>query len=180
MIGVVGLPLLMAAAHLPNLQFPRYFIVSGTLLLLWAGEMLGRGFAAGGINRLLAIAALAIMVSGNISSLLQFYEYGRGSYLAMVDEVTKDGAATYASNHDFRTAMTVDYFAERMGRRASLVAKDRLCAERPAWLIIEGDIDEQSQRVEPASGCALAYERTDASRNWGLSGLSWILYRRRD
>ncbi|RWP79584.1 hypothetical protein [Mesorhizobium sp.] len=179
-IGIVGLPALMCAANLPNLQIPRYFIVSGTLLLLWTGEMLGRGFDAGGFKRYLAAGALAVMMSGSISSLLQFYEYGRGSYASIVGQMTQNGATTYASNHDFRTAMVVDYFAARTGRQAWFVPKDELCIRRPAWLIMEGDPDIQSKRVEPASACALAYERTDASRNWGLSGLSWTLYRRRD
>jgi hypothetical protein len=179
-IGIVGLPLLMGLAHLPNLEFPRYFIVSATLLLLWAGEMLGRGFGAGGVGRLLAVASLAAILCGSMASLLQFYEYRRGSYAAMVEQMTANGAATYASNQDFRTAMIVDYFAQRMGRRASLVSGDKMCGERPAWLILEGAVDEQPQHLDPTPACALAYERSDASRNWGLSGLSWTLYRRQD
>lgn len=179
-IGIIGLPLLMAATHLPNLEFPRYFIISGTLLLLWAGEMIGRGLAARGTARLFAVGALAIVVSGSISSLLQFYQYGRGSYAAMVDEMTRNGAAAYASNSDFRTAMVVDYFAARTDRRAWLVPENRMCADRPAWLILEGDVDKQAEHVEPTAACALAYERADASRHWGFSGLSWTLYRRQD
>ncbi|MER9682360.1 hypothetical protein NKJ23_24065 [Mesorhizobium sp. M0184] len=179
-IGIIGLPLLMTAAHLPNLEFPRYFIISGTLLLLWAGEMIGRGLDARGTVRLLAMGALAIVVSGSISSLLQFYQYGRGSYAAIVDEMTRKGATTYASDGNFRTPIVVNYFAARMDRRALLVPDDGMCTERPAWLVLEGDVDKQAEHVQPTAACALAYERADASRHWGFSGLSWTLYRRQD
>ena len=177
-IGIVGLPALMAVAHLPNVEFPRYFIVSGTLLLLWAGDMVGRGFDAGGTRRLCAAGMLVLVAGGSIALLARFYEFGRGSYSDMVDEMTKSGAATYATNADFRTGMVVDYFAARMGRQASLVTQDRICAGRADWLILEGDTQKQPERV--AFDCALAYERAGASTFWGLSGLGWTLYSRRD
>lgn len=178
-IGVVGLPFLMAAAHLPNLEFPRYFLVSATLMLLWAGEVLGRGFDSGSRYRLLAAGALAAMVIGCTVSLLRFYEHGRGSYSTIVEQVTQ-GSATYGSNQDFRTSMIVDYFAERSGRHASLVTDDKICSERPDWLILEGAADTQVQNVQPMPGCALFYGHAEASPSWGLSGLGWALYRRLD
>ncbi|TPL51434.1 hypothetical protein [Mesorhizobium sp. B2-4-6] len=177
-IGIVGLPALMAVAHLPNVEFPRYFIVSGTLLLLWAGDMIGRGFDAGGTRRLCAAGMLMLVAGGNAALLARFYEHGRGSYSDMVGEVTKSGAATYATNADFRTGMVVDYFAMRMGRQASLVTQDKICAGRAEWLILEGDPQKQPERVD--FDCALAYERAAASTFWGLSGLGWTLYSRRD
>lgn len=177
-IGIVGLPALMAAAHLPNVEFPRYFIVSGTLLLLWAGDLIGRGFDAGGKRRLFAAGMLVLVAGGNAALLAHFYEHGRGSYSEMVDEMTKSGAATYATNADFRTGMVVDYFAARIGRQASLVTQDKICAGRADWLILEGDTQKQPERVD--FDCALAYERAGASTFWGLSGLGWTLYSRRD
>ncbi|TPI23035.1 hypothetical protein [Mesorhizobium sp. B4-1-1] len=177
-IGIVGLPALMAVAHLPNVEFPRYFIVSGALLLLWAGDMIGRGFDAGGTRRLCAAGMLMLVAGGNAALLVRFYEHGRGSYSDMVGEMTKSGAATYATNADFRTGMVVDYFAMRMGRQASLVTQDKICAGRAEWLILEGDPQKQPERVD--FDCALAYERAAASTFWGLSGLGWTLYSRRD
>ncbi|MDX8460175.1 hypothetical protein [Mesorhizobium humile] len=177
-VGVVGLPALMAAAHLPNLEFPRYFIVSGALLLLWAGEMIGRGFDAGGVRRLCAAGVLMLVAGGNVALLARFYEQGRGSYSSIVDEMTRSGAATYATNADFRTGMVVDYFAARMGRQASLVTQDKICAGRADWLVLEGDPQKLPERV--GFDCALAYERAGASTYWGLSGLGWTLYSRRD
>ncbi|WFP60815.1 MULTISPECIES: hypothetical protein [unclassified Mesorhizobium] len=177
-IGIVGLPLVMGVARLPNLGTPRYFLVSGTLLLLWTGEMLGRGFDAGRMKGLLAFGALAVVVAGAASSLLGFYQYGRGSYSVIVEKVTANGTATYASNSSFRTVMVVDYFAARSNRKASLVPQSKVCAERPGWLIYEGDPDAQPVTIEPKCG-DLVYDRAESSRYWGLSGLSWTLYQGR-
>jgi hypothetical protein len=177
-IGIVGLPALMAVAHVPNVEFPRYFLVSGTLLLLWAGEMIGRGFDTGGTRRLCAVGILMLVVGGNVALLARFYEHGRGSYSDMVDEMTNSGAATYATNADFRTGMVVDYFAARKDRQASLVPQDKICAGRAEWLILEGDPQKQPEHV--GFDCALAYQRAGASTFWGLSGLGWTLYSRRD
>jgi hypothetical protein len=179
-IGILGLPYLMAVAHLPNVGFPRYFLISGTLLLLWAGEMLGRGFEIGGKKLLLTAVALVTVLAGNAWSLVQFYQYGRGSYLPIIEQMTQDGATSYASNHDFRTATVVGYFTRRMGRQASFVPTDKMCEERPTWLILEDAVGKQPQHVEPVPGCVLAYERTAGSTHWGLSGLDWTLYRLQD
>ncbi|TJV69057.1 MAG: hypothetical protein E5X76_26350 [Mesorhizobium sp.] len=179
-IAIVGLPVVMALARLPNAEFQRYFLVPATLMLLWAGETLGHGFAAGGRYRLFAAVAIVAILAGTTTLLLPFYEYGRGSYAAMVDRMTRDGAANYATNQEFRTVMTVDYFAKRLGRQASFVSLDKICDERPSWLILEGPIDRQPQYVEAVPTCRSAYERVDASTSWGLSGLAWTLYQRRD
>lgn len=180
LIGIVGLPIVMAIARQPNVEFQRYFLVPATLMLLWAGELLGRGFAAGGRYRLFAAAAIVAILAGTTAFLLPFYEYGRGSYAVMVDKMTRDGAADYATNQEFRTVMIVDYFAERLGRQASFVATGKMCDRRPSWLILEGPIDRQPQHVDAAPDCGLAYERVEASTSWGLSGLAWTLYQRRD
>lgn len=179
MIGIVGLPLLMAAAHLPNVEFPRYFLVSATFLLLWSGELLGRGFDSGGRYRLLAIAGLIVILVGSASSLVQFYKYGRGSYSTMVAQVAQDADATYASNHDFRTSMVVDHFAGRAGLKASLVTNEKICSNRPRWLILEAAAGIQLQNIQP-NNCAVSYVLVDATTSWGLSGMRWLLYRRQD
>ncbi|WP_189599497.1 hypothetical protein, partial [Mesorhizobium sp. M4B.F.Ca.ET.169.01.1.1] len=92
----------------------------------------------------------------------------------------RNGATSYASNQDFRIAVIVNYFAKRLGRQSLLVAADKICDERPSWLILEGSIDRQPQYVDAAPACRSAYERVDASTSWGLSGLAWTLYQRRD
>ncbi|WP_189546629.1 hypothetical protein, partial [Mesorhizobium sp. M2E.F.Ca.ET.209.01.1.1] len=99
------------AAQLPTLDFPRYFLVSATLLLLCAGELLALGFAAAGIYRLVAVGGLVAILAGTMTFLLPFYEKERGSYAVIVEEMTRNGATSYASNQDFRIAVIVNYFA---------------------------------------------------------------------
>ncbi|MBZ9794491.1 hypothetical protein [Mesorhizobium sp. ES1-4] len=178
--GIIGLPILMAITQLPNLHFARYFLVSATLLLLCAGELLALGVAAAGVYRLVAMGGLVAILAGTTTFLLPFYEKGRGSYAVFVEEMTRGGATGYASNQDFRIAVIVNYFAKRMGRQPSLVAADKICDERPSWLILEGATDRQPEHVAATSDCMLAYDRVDASTSWGLSGQGWTLYKRQD
>jgi hypothetical protein len=178
-IGIVGLPILMAQLRLPNLEFPRYFLTSGALLLLWAAEMLGRGFDAAGWKRWAVSLALAAMVVGNGVSLVRFYEAGRGSYAPIVDRMTREGPAAYASNKEFRTSKLVAFFARRQGRQADLVKAEDWCAEKPDWLIVEIQ-SEPPKPLELAPGCDLAYEHVETSATWGPSGIPWALYRKRE
>jgi hypothetical protein len=178
LIGIAGLPLLMVAARLPNLEFSRYFLVSGMLLLLWTGEMIGRGVAAGGLGRVAAVALLAATLAASAGSLERFFEYGRGSYRPMVERMTREGPAAYVSNQELRTVMTVDFFASRLGREARFVPRQEWCSGRAEWLILDGEI-EPSPSVRPAD-CAPAYDRVESSRPWSFSGVAWALYRRRD
>lgn len=178
-IGIVGLPILMAQARLPNLEFPRYFLVSGTLLLLWVAEMLGRGIDAAGWKRWAAAVMLLAIVVGSAISLSRFYEAGRGSYASIVDRMTRDGPATYASNKEFRTQKVVDFFTARQRRQADLVEAADWCAKEPDWLILEIR-SEPPKRIETAPGCGLSYELLEETKTWGLSGIAWALYRKRE
>lgn len=177
-IGICGLPLLIAVAHMPNVEFPRYFLVSGTLLLLFVGELLGRGFQARGRGVLFSAAALAGILVGNTGSLIEFYKHGRGSYSGIVDQMTLGDDSSYATSHDLRTGMVVDYFTDRLHRQATLVPADKMCSTPPDWLILERATNEQQQLAQPAQGCTLTFERTDTARAWGLAGTGWTLYRR--
>lgn len=177
-IGIVGLPVLMAQLRLPNLEFPRYFLVSGVLLLLCTAEVLGRGLETAGWARRLAACGVAAMLIANAFSLSAFLGAGRGSYAAIVDRMTSDGPANYASSNEFRTPKIVRFFAARLDREARLVPAGEWCAKRPAWLIVEvkGSLPPDS---ESAPGCGLIYDLAETTESWGLSGGAWALYRKR-
>lgn len=175
-IGVVGLPLLMMQMRLPNLEFPRYFLTSGVLLLLWAADVVGRSAGQAGAPRIAAATAMTAILAGNALSLLNFYQMGRGSPAAVVDAMTRAGPAAYAADHAFRTGMTVDFFARRLGHEARLVTAEDWCAERPAWLVVETRKRPAEPR-EAAPGCDLAYDLVQVAPVWGLSGIPWALYR---
>jgi hypothetical protein len=93
--------------------------------------------------------------------------------------MTSNGAAAYASNKEFRTGKVVDFFAAREGREAHLVLAANWCGERPDWLIIELR-SEPPATVEHAPGCDLVYDHVETSDPWGLSGIAWALYRKRE
>lgn len=179
-IGIVGLPLAMMAAHLPNLVFPRYFLVSGTLLLLWAGEMIGRGLEARGARRAGACLALAAVLAGNGLSLRTFMEHGRGAYAGPVAMMVAEGDTTYGTNHVLRTAMVVDHFARGLPHSATAVATpSEMCMARPQWFILDSD-NPAPETLSPDRNCDLRYRQVAAYDYWGLSGIRWVLYRRQD
>lgn len=172
-IGIVVLPAVMLVARLPNLEFPRYFIVSGTLLLLLVAEVIGRCLDATGSKRILGGAALAAMVGGGMLHLKNFSAEHRGFYQRMVAEMTAAGPTTYAAAQDFRTAMLVDHFD--VEKRATLIPHAQWCAARPEWFIL--DLDPAPPPVAAPTDCGLSYRRVDMTMPWGLSGFPWALYR---
>lgn len=178
-IGIVLLPGLMAQLHLPNLEFPRYFLVSGVLLLLWIAETLGRGLETRGWRRWAAALTLAVVLLGNGISLYRFFDAGRGSYSSIVDEMTAAGPATYSSTNGFRIPKVVDFYAGRLGRHTHFAPSDNWCLVRPDWLIVEMR-DRSAQPTEQAQECDLVYDRVETAPSWGLSGIGWALYRKRD
>ncbi|MGE0279222.1 MAG: hypothetical protein AB7P20_01225 [Rhizobiaceae bacterium] len=177
-IGIVILPAMMFAARLPNLEFPRYFLVSGTLMLLLAGGLIGRGLANQGLPRIVASLFLVGMSIGNAISLAHFFELGRGSYSGIIATMGSQGPATYATGQDARLKRMVDYFAARKEMRLTLVKRDDWCGGRPQWLIID-EID-QPARVDADAACGLRFDRATETRHYGLSGANWTLYRRVD
>lgn len=106
-------------------------------------------------------AAVAVI---GVAGLVLRVPGARGSYAAMVDRMTRDGPANYATNQQFRTVMTVDYFAKRLGppgivclprqnmRRASVLADPR-GAYRPAAAICRGRADLQVGTASTYCGC---------------------------
>lgn len=177
-IGIVILPAIMFAARLPNLEFPRYFLVPGTMIMLLAGSVVGREMAAGGVRQFASIAVLCAFVAGSALSLAQFFELRRGSYGPIVAQMAADGPTTYGTGQDLRVRRMVDYFARRLSASLTHVPADEWCAKRPQWVVI--DEPDQPDRVDASKACALSYDRIVETHHSALSGRNWTLYRRVD
>lgn len=178
LIGIVLIPALIFLAQMPNLKFPRYFLVTGTFALLMAGDLLGRSLAAGGARRAAAGVLLCGALLGNAVSLSHFYDLGRGSYTPIVAAMTANGPATFGTGHDSGIRGPVQYYAERLGVTLIHVKPDSWCSQRPTWMIFD-QMGQQAQLIA-AVGCGLRYERVMETRFWGLSGMNWTLFRRLD
>ena len=182
--ALVGLPLLMLIAQLPNLELPRYFLASGILFLFLLADLFGAAWRRGGAFRAAAALALMVILAGNAVSLANFYEHRRSHYgdaLALMAENTGAGEPiVYAADHDFRTSTMVGFLAPARGLATLHVRDTEWCATPPDWLLYDPG------RLSPGrdafgyegEGCALRFERLASWRGWGLSGPDLAVARR--
>ena len=175
--GIVLLPLAMAAAHLPNVQYPRYFLVSMTLLLLWLGDVLAQAIGAGGWRRMLAAACCALFIAGNASAIAAFYAQGRGSYQPTVDRIAADADTSYGASHSLRVPIVVDLLARPHATKPHFIPLEELCAGQPRWFVLDAT-PEPPAALRPSSACDLAYGLVEFHPGSGVSGSDWALYRR--
>lgn len=178
LLGIIAIPLLMLVLQLPNLRFPRYYLLSVILLLLCLAEVIGRGIAAGGWRRGVAVVALVAYLGSNGVSLWRFLDYGRGTYADVLAEMTWDDDASYASSNAFRTEMMIDFYARRAGQDTTLVRLADMCTRRPQWFILEVR-DGVPAETEEWPECDLIYDGVLLTEKWGMSGITWALFRRR-
>lgn len=178
--GVVVLPAVMFLAHLPNLQFGRYFLFSSALFLLFVAEILGFAWRKGGLLKAAAVLVLLAIVVGNAASLRKFVAGGRGHYREAVAEMGATGPFTYGTDSEFRIPMVVDFYSSRLHVAGRNVPSPDWCRDRPDWMVIENAsaLRSGSELSVAAAGCALTYRLVKAFPAWGLSGSTWTLYRR--
>jgi hypothetical protein len=176
--SVILLPGAMFAAHLPNLQFARYYLFAGAMFLVFLADCLGRAWRHGGVWRVVALGMLMAFTLGNAASLRSFFDGRRGHYAAAVARMAQHGAFVYGGDHDFRTPMLVNFFAGHRGVSAQYVTLADWCRTTPEWLLIEDPtIQARTELDVNAPTCALHYRRDGVFPAWGLSGWPWALYR---
>ncbi len=173
------LPGLMLAARLPNLEYPRYFLASGVVLLLCMGDAFGRLWHRAGAWRWAGAVLLAGVLAGQVWPLESLLVDGRGEYSSALVHMASQGRTTYASNVPFATRMVVDHLAP--GRDFVATPRDlKACTDpRPEWLIESSTADAEAPLaliLGPAA-CRAEYERDARYLASPLSGLTWTLYR---
>ncbi len=178
-VGIVFLPAILFAARLPNIEFPRHFLLSGAIFLLFLADLFGRAWERGGVRGGLAAALLAALVVGNLICCSLFIAYGRGHYAEAIAEMGRGGPISYTGTEEFRTSMLVDFFSRRRGLEAHYVKPQDLCRTPPDWLLVENPgWPPPPQSILGAPDCALRFAQQDRFPVWGLSGSTWVLYRR--
>ena len=180
--GILGLPVLMIAAGLPNLDMPRYFLPAGILLMLLLADLFGTAWRRGGAERAVATLALAAILAGNCFALGEFHEHRRshfGEALALMAENTPPGRpVVYAADHDFRVSMMVNFIAPSRDLATTHVPGTRWCATPPDWLLYDpARVARETFRYEGA-GCSLGFERLASWPGWGLSDSDVAVARR--
>ena len=181
-LAIFGLPALHAALHVPSQYFPRFHLTAAIGLVLALSDGLAVLLLRQGAARGFGVVLLALLALGQGAQLRQFLIHGRGDYMAAVREMTANGAATYAADSDRNeTRAVVGYDARRLGRSATMVAEADWCAAPPMWFIV---VVQTSSTADPATemaagpaNCSSRFQLARTFRAWGLSGVTWALYR---
>ena len=175
-IVVIVMPAAMALAQLPNTLFPRYYLLPGLAFLLLLGDLLGALWARTGVLRTAAVVALLAFVIGNGLELAKFYAKGRGNVTEMLGVIARDGPGPITSNTDQRDRIVIGYFQRRVGTDADFVAYADVCATHPRWMLTS-DFHPDMPDETVIGDCRLALHKEAHYAAWGLSGVSWTLYR---
>jgi hypothetical protein len=181
-ISVILLPAAVLAARLPNTDFPRYFLFSGIMFLLFIADIVTSAWLRGGLYRSAAALTLIAIVCGNAISLYHFFSEGRGHYSMAVGRMIENGWIAYGSDHDFRTPMVVNFYSQKRGVHPDYIRIRDWCTDHPPdWYIVESPDDPilayaLANLTFPT--CTLRFRRTETFSYWGLSGRQWVLYRR--
>jgi hypothetical protein len=179
--AIVILPALMFAARLPNTEFPRHFLFSAVIFLLFVSDLLAMLWRRGGAPRAIAAVLIVAMLTGQALALTRLYATGRGHYVDAIATMAAEGPFTYGSDHDFRNAMVIDFYAGRHMGTATLVPEAQWCEHAPTWWLSQETRWPQPERLTLGSPrCGIAYERRHVYPVWGLSGPTLTLYHRVD
>lgn len=181
-LGII--PLILVIAHLPNLQYPRYYLGLLVALCYWLSIIIARASRANGFKRIISGALSIAFIVGQISQFAEFSTTKRGQYRLAIEEILNAGGTLYSSAEPHRTVVTVDYFLTTHFPDVSLAHRSLEeidCAAAPQWYIAEILTpleDLQQHATLRAQDCAVVFDLHKVFQDHGLSGVSWALYRR--
>jgi hypothetical protein len=163
--------------------FPRYFLVSITLLLMLNGWLAGEYFQRGGARRLIAAVFVIVWMAGNLSEVAFFARDGRGHYREAVDDMARATADTeirVSSNSDFRTSTLLAFYRRYLPEGRTLVYYPRRSGPHPTadWRIVEDVEPNISPSSEVEDDLGNRFRLMKRLPFYGLSGCQWSLYER--
>jgi hypothetical protein len=173
-LALVVLPLVVFALRPPNVQFPRYYLPSGVVLLLYLAHLFAFAWRSGTPARALALAAFLGIGLGNTAALQHFYASGRGDPRAMLDRIAESPQPVVATG--VRDRWVIDYLIGRYRIPVTTVAWDTFCNTGPRWMLTSNSELPDTLRVDRAD-CKATLHRESITPYWGISGAAWALYR---
>jgi len=161
----------------------RYVVVCFPFYYLMMSYLLAKAFRVyNKALRFLLVLAMSLYCVGQCSRLVPFFQYGRGSYQAIVTEMANSSSLneiTVGSDNDFRNKMVLSFYARFLPNQKKIRYIDQQFwnGHPPAWLIVH-DLDE-SAVPEPwiQASSDQMYRLIKAEKFSGNSGFSWFLYR---
>ncbi|MGE4605622.1 MAG: hypothetical protein AAEJ52_02650 [Myxococcota bacterium] len=175
-------PVLIFLVAAPKLLFPRYFWVCIPFLYLLAANVLGwihRGTRTGkGVYWVL----LAAFVLANGAKTLEHVSVGRTNYadaLTYLEEHTEGDIIQIGSDHDFRNAMVIRFYARyrTAGKSFAIVPKSSWTGPGPEWYLMHSWISGPFPQRHVTLAGDRPYTLVARFDNGIGTGWKWFLYR---
>jgi hypothetical protein len=179
---LVVAPMLMLIFARPKHLYVRYFILCFPFFYLLLSYLLCHWYRLSKTVRAGVIAAVLLMLTGQIHKLVSLLELGRGSYRAALTRILEnspEGVVRIGSDHDFRNRVLVDFYAPSLARSNTLryIPQTDWHHEPPDWILTHsGEVSYQPPPDITVPGVGV-YHFFAAYRFSGVSGWNWFLYR---
>jgi hypothetical protein len=180
--AVVVFPLLIILAARPQYMSPRYFLVGIALFQLQLAGFLAHTWRAGPRGRVVVVAALVLILSGNARNLMEFWKAGRGGYGDAVQWIADRNPTASVGSDNELTRVMIDYYSgiEPGADGVRYVSVDQRPTGGWDWWI-ERRLSNATlavPKITDEAGTQYLLERSYP--NFWLSGVVWHLYARRE
>jgi hypothetical protein len=165
-------------------RFERHFYAALPFALLLAAGALARLFRQHGAKRLIAGVIVLFFLIGNGARDRALAADGRGHYLEAIQRMaaeTPGDEIAVASDHDKRNGMMVEFYGPLLGppKKFVYVPQDRYRERTPDWYLIHSfDATRATAPIGVTIKDVGHYALVDVYPYSGLSGWTWMLYRR--
>ena len=187
-LAIFGLPVFHAALHLPNQQGARFHLTAAIALALLAAEGGARAWAYGRAARATVLAAGLGFVICQYESLSAFLTLQRGHFAEASALMREHGAATFMVLPPVafgETAAVIRWYVAKQdgGARLEPTTDAGACPASADWLL---SVHHPNEPVEASGGsttagsgtCRARFDHAKTFRAYGLSGFTWVLFRR--
>jgi hypothetical protein len=172
LLAIIAFPLTVALLQMGNSVFLRYYLLTCAALLLVAGEMLARGWDAGGWRRWLAAAALAGIATTGLARDIDLIRNQRGDPAGPVRAMAAlepRGARVTIEHSRAEALLTV---AARQRDYPLEIVRQR-CPDTRFLLV---DRDPGKPGAPTLERCGRRFVARASGLTNGLSGGDWTLY----
>ena len=178
-------PALVLGVTQPPVVEVRYFVIGIALYLVLVSRLAAACWRAGGWRRAACATGLAVFVIGNAAHTWPFLRYGRGGYSAAVlfmAESTASPAFSVGSDHDYRNALTLRFYARALPAGRSLVytSAAEMQGAGPDWVIVHAEQRPDPVPPEVFDRLGHRYRFARGFEKGGISGFWWGVYRKAD
>jgi len=180
---LVVAPMLMVIVARPKYLYVRYFVVCFPFFYLLLSYLLCHLYRSlKNLARWLVVAAVFLLLAGQIHRLVSLLELGRGNYRAALTRILEnspEGIVRIGSDHDFRNRLLVDFYAPSLTKSHTLryIPQNDWHREPPDWILTHsGEVSYEPPQDITVPGVGV-YHFFAAYRFSGVSGWNWFLYR---